>query len=153
DRQISIFITRDLLKAYESIKENSFETKYANLNTVNIYIRNNPTEISYSDPPNIVISDPAELGSLIVHELTHNLFGHGKNFGSTKVLLNEGFANYMEYKYGTGIDFSLEESVKLYLSMDKNIPLTKLIKEEYYTGGGTDLFDADETDEVDSYLR
>jgi len=63
----------------------------------------------------------------LVHELTHSLLGYGNNFDvSMGYLTQEGFATYMEDKYGKQKSYS-HQVMKYLIDSNKSISINKLI--------------------------
>ncbi len=63
----------------------------------------------------------------LVHELTHSLLGYGNNFdASSGYFAQEGFASYMEDKYGKQQLYS-HKLMKYFIDSNKLIPISKLI--------------------------
>ena len=63
----------------------------------------------------------------LVHELTHTLLGYGDNFGTNRgYLTQEGFAVYMEDKYGKQKQYS-HQIMKHLIDINKTISINKLV--------------------------
>lgn len=95
-------IKEELLHAYTYI-EQSIHTNYVPSNKINVLLLEGH-EASWGLRSEIKLYNIRENKYPLVHELTHSLLGYGEYFDTSKgYFTQEGFATYMENKYGRQI--------------------------------------------------
>ncbi|MGE7696469.1 hypothetical protein ACQKNC_20630 [Lysinibacillus sp. NPDC094177] len=118
-------IKEELLKAYEEI-QNSIHTAYVPSERINVFL-NEGNEVSWGLRSELQLYDIKEDQYPLVHELTHSVVGYGNNFDKSRgYFTQEGFATYMEDKYGKNESYS-HKLLKYYIDSNKFIPISKLI--------------------------
>lgn len=92
-------IKEELLTAYDVI-QNSIQTAYVPSDKINVYL-NKGDLTSLGLASRIELYGVKEDRYPLIHELTHSLLGYGKDFDtSSGYFTQEGFASYLEEKYG-----------------------------------------------------
>lgn len=121
-------IKKEILDAYNVIND-TIHTNYEPAERISILmLRGNADSSGYREE--VKLYSILEGKYPLVHELTHTLLGYGENFdGSNGFLVQEGFAIYMEEKYGKQLTFP-HKYMRYFLDTNKNIPLYKLIDKE-----------------------
>lgn len=118
-------IKEELLDAYDDI-QNSIHTDYAPSERLNVFL-NEGNQASWGLRSELKLYSIEENQYPLVHELTHSLLGYGNNFDSSMgYLTQEGFATYMEDKYGKQKSHS-HKIMKYFFDINKSIPISKLI--------------------------
>ncbi|EON72385.1 hypothetical protein [Lysinibacillus sphaericus] len=118
-------IKDELLNAYDKI-QNSIHTGYVPSERINVYL-NVGNEHSWGLRSELKLYGIQENQYPLVHELTHSLLGYGNNFdASSGYFTQEGFASYMEDKYGKQQSYS-HKVMKYFIDSNKLIPISKLI--------------------------
>ncbi|MFY0517773.1 hypothetical protein ACOMCU_08050 [Lysinibacillus sp. UGB7] len=118
-------IKDELLNAYDEI-QNSIHTGYVPSERINVYL-NVGNEHSWGLRSELKLYGIQENQYPLVHELTHSLLGYGNNFdASSGYFTQEGFASYMEDKYGKQQSYS-HKVMKYFIDSNKLIPISKLI--------------------------
>lgn len=123
-------IKMEILRGYNNIKNHSIKTDYIPSNKLNIFLLNGNKD-SWGLKNELKLYFPTSWYDKIpiVHELTHSLLGYGNNFDTSKgYLTQEGFAGYMENRYGKQ-KIPVHKVMKYLVNSHKNIPLYKLIDE------------------------
>lgn len=123
-------IKLEILSGYNNIINHSIKTDYVPSNKINIFLLKG-NEMSWGLRNELKLYYPTSWYDKIpiVHELTHTLLGHGNNFETSKgYLTQEGFADYMENRYGKQ-KLPVHKVMKYLINSHKNIPLYKLIDE------------------------
>ncbi|WP_316571013.1 hypothetical protein [Neobacillus sp. YIM B06451] len=118
-------VKKELLEAYDDIKQ-TIQTDYTPSKKINIHLLEG-REFSKGLRADIKLYGVRNGSHPLVHELTHTLLGYGDNSDSSRGYLSqEGFAVYMENRFGKQ-KYPIHKVMKLFLSMEKSIPLNKLI--------------------------
>ncbi|MFJ7737427.1 hypothetical protein ACIQ2D_14030 [Lysinibacillus sp. NPDC097287] len=118
-------IKDELLNAYDEI-QNSIHTAYVPSETIDVFL-NEGNQVSWGLKSKIILYGIKENQYPLVHELTHSLLGYGNNFDSSRgYLTQEGFATYMEDKYGKSKS-NAHKLMKYFIDSNKLIPISKLI--------------------------
>ena len=118
-------IKDELLKAYDEI-QNSIHTTYVPSERINVFL-NEGNEISWGLKSELQLYDIKENRYPLVHELTHSLLGYGNNFDKSRgYFTQEGFATFMEDKYGKNESYS-HKLMKYFIDSNKIMPISKLI--------------------------
>ncbi|WP_059173324.1 hypothetical protein [Bacillus sp. FJAT-27445] len=117
-------IKDELVAAYDVINT-SIATDYVPSERINVYLMEG-NEISSGYRERLNLYSIKEDKYPLVHELTHTLLGYGDNNG---FLTQEGYADYMENKYGKQkMDF--HRVMRHFIDSNKKIPLTNLMDPE-----------------------
>lgn len=115
----------ELLQAYNDIRQ-IIKTGYTPSKTINVHLLEGEG-ISWGLKADIKLYGVRNGKYPLVHELTHTILGYGDNFDSSRgYLTQEGFADYMENRFGKQ-KYPIHKVMKLFLNMGKSIPLHKLI--------------------------
>jgi len=120
-------IKDEILTAYDDI-QNSIHTDYVPSERINVFL-NEGNGTSWGLASKIELYGVKEDQYPLVHEMTHSLLGYGENFKKNSgygYFTQEGFASYMENKYGKGDSYS-HLFVKSFIDSNKLIPISKLI--------------------------
>lgn len=118
-------IKDELLNAYDEI-QNSIHTTYVPSERINVFL-NEGNETSWGLKSELQLYDIKENQYPLVHELTHSLLGYGNNFDKSRgYFTQEGFATYMEEKYGKNGAYS-HKFMKYLIDINKLLPISKLI--------------------------
>ncbi|MGY3188877.1 peptidase MA family metallohydrolase [Lysinibacillus sp. TE18511] len=120
-------IKDEILTAYDDIQD-SIHTDYVPSERINVYL-NEGNEISWGLRSKILLYGIREDRYPLVHELTHSLLGYGNNFEKSSgygYFTPEGFATYMEEKYGKINSYS-HQFMKSFIDTNKLIPIRNLI--------------------------
>lgn len=118
-------IKEELLNAYDEI-QNSIHTTYDPSERINVFL-NEGNGVSWGLKSELQLYDIKENQYPLVHELTHSLLGYGNNFDTSRgYFTQEGFATYMEDKYGKSESYS-HKFMKYFIDSNKFIPISKLI--------------------------
>ncbi|MGE8000066.1 hypothetical protein ACQKOF_15555 [Lysinibacillus sp. NPDC093190] len=118
-------IKGELLNAYDEI-QNSIHTTYVPSERINVFL-NEGNELSWGLKSELQLYDIKENQYPLVHELTHSLLGYGNNFDKSRgYFTQEGFATYMEDKYGKNESYA-HKLMKYFIDSNKFIPISKLI--------------------------
>ncbi|MFJ7983087.1 peptidase MA family metallohydrolase [Lysinibacillus xylanilyticus] len=120
-------IKDEILTAYDDI-QNSIHTDYVPSERINVFL-NEGYGMSWGLASKIELYGVKEDQYPLVHEMTHSLLGYGENFKKSSgygYFTQEGFASYMENKYGKG-DSNSHLFVKSFIDSNKLIPISKLI--------------------------
>ncbi|MEH7393471.1 hypothetical protein V7149_22380 [Bacillus sp. JJ1503] len=118
-------IKQELLNAYNDIQK-SIQTNYVPSERINIFL-NEWNQASWGLRSELKLYAIRENQYPLVHELTHSLIGYGNNFDSSMgYLTQEGFATYMEDKYGKQKSYS-HQIMKYLIDSNKTISINKLI--------------------------
>lgn len=118
-------IKDELLTAYEVI-QNSIQTAYVPSDKINVYL-NEGDLASLGLASRIELYGVKEDRYPLIHELTHSLLGYGKDFDtSSGYFTQEGFASYLEEKYGENKTYP-HKLVKYFMDANKLIPISNLI--------------------------
>ncbi|MFJ5788867.1 hypothetical protein ACIP9G_02170 [Lysinibacillus sp. NPDC093197] len=122
-------IKEEILAAYEVIK-NSIHTTYVPSDRIQIFL-NEGNQNSWGFAKEILLYDIKDDRYPLVHEMTHSILGYGNNFDtSSGYFTQEGFADYMEQKYGNTTIHS-HQIMKHFIDSNKLIPISKLIDTNY----------------------
>jgi len=118
-------IKDELLNAYDEI-QNSIYTPYVPSERITVFL-NEGNEISWGLRSELQLYDIKENQYPLVHELTHSLLGYGNNFDKSRgYFTQEGFATYMDAKYGKS-ESNSDKLMKYFIDSNKFIPISKLI--------------------------
>ncbi|MBN6885644.1 hypothetical protein ACUXCC_001594 [Cytobacillus horneckiae] len=126
-------VEKEVLEAYDIIHQKLQVDDVSPL-TIKIIVEKDRSATCYKNNMNeMTIS---ENNDLVVHKLTHILLGYGLNFdASNGYLTQEGFAIYMESKYGKqsfpNFGISEHKMMKYLIDSNKEIPLSELIDGQY----------------------
>ncbi|NRG46830.1 hypothetical protein HRF87_18965 [Bacillus sp. CRN 9] len=126
-------VEKEVLEAYDIIHQKLQVDDVSPL-TIKIFVEKDRSATCYKNNMNeMTIS---ENNDLVVHKLTHILLGYGLNFdASNGYLTQEGFAIYMESKYGKqsfpNFGISEHKMMKYLIDSNKDIPLSELIDGQY----------------------
>lgn len=126
-------VEKEVLEAYDIIHQKLQVDDVSPL-TIKIFVEKDRSATCYKNNMNeMTIS---ENNDLVVHKLTHILLGYGLNFdASNGYLTQEGFAIYMESKYGKqsfpNFGISEHKMMKYLIDSNKEIPLSELIDGQY----------------------
>ena len=128
-------IKEEILTAYEVIQK-SIQTTYVPSKKISVFL-NEGNQISWGLASKIELYSLEEGQYPLVHEMTHSLLGYGNNFDtSSGYFTQEGFATYMEDKYGKQKS-NFHKLLKYFIDINKYIPISKLM----------------DPNETDSYFR
>ncbi|MBG9452962.1 hypothetical protein ABE61_02410 [Lysinibacillus sphaericus] len=118
-------IKEELLKAYDDI-QNSIHTAYVPSERINVFL-NEGNGVDWGLKSELQLYNIKENQYPLVHELTHSLLGYGNNFDKSRgYFTQEGFATFMEDKYGKNKSYS-HMLMKYFIDSNKIIPISKLI--------------------------
>lgn len=118
-------IKKEILTAYEVINS-SIQTTYVPSERIQIFL-NEGSQISWGFAKEIQLYDIKDDRYPLVHEMTHSLLGYGNNFDtSSGYFTQEGFASYMEQKYGNN-KINSHRLMKYFMDSNKLIPIIKLM--------------------------
>lgn len=126
-------VEKEILEAYDIIHQELQVDDVSPL-TIKIFVEKDRSATCYKNNMNeMTIS---ENNDLVVHKLTHILLGYGLNFdASNGYLTQEGFAIYMESKYGKqsfpNFGISEHKMMKYLIDSNKEIHLSELIDGQY----------------------
>ncbi|GLC88927.1 hypothetical protein [Lysinibacillus piscis] len=129
-RQQKVELIKDeLVAAYDAIR-NSIQTDYVPAERINVYL-NEGYGMSWGLRSEVQLYGITKGQYPLVHELTHSLlgYGYGNNFEKRDgygYFTPEGFASYMEDKFGKGDSYS-HQLVKFFIDSHKLMPISKLI--------------------------
>ncbi len=122
-------IKEEILAAYEVIKS-SIQTTYVPSERIQIFL-NEGSQMSWGFAKEIQLYDIKDDRYPLVHEMTHSLLGYGNNFDtSSGYFTQEGFASYMEQKYGND-KINSHRLTKYFMDSNKLIPIIKLMDMNY----------------------
>lgn len=118
-------LKEELLKAYDDI-QNSIHTAYVPSERINVFL-NEGNGVDWGLKSELQLYNIKENQYPLVHELTHSLLGYGNNFDKSRgYFTQEGFATFMEDKYGENKSYS-HMLMKYFIDSNKIIPISKLI--------------------------
>jgi len=122
-------IKEEILAAYEVMKS-SIQTTYVPSERIQIFL-NEGSQMSWGFAKEIQLYDIKDDRYPLVHEMTHSLLGYGNNFDtSSGYFTQEGFASYMEQKYGND-KINSHRLMKYFMDSNKLIPIIKLMDMNY----------------------
>ncbi|MFC0416989.1 hypothetical protein ACFFHH_16325 [Cytobacillus solani] len=129
-------LTDEIIDSTEIIL-NTVKTDYKPSEKIYVYLQNGQG-ISAGFRNNIKLFSVNEEKYPLVHELTHTLLGYGENFNSVAgYITQEGLGVYMQTEYGKpsfpNYGLSEHKLMKYLINSDRDIPLFKLIEDEYYS--------------------
>ncbi|MFU8647062.1 peptidase MA family metallohydrolase [Lysinibacillus sp. fkY74-1] len=114
----------ELLIAYHDI-QNSIQTDYVPSERIKVYL-NAGNDLSWGLRSEIYLYGVKSNFYPLVHELTHSILGYGNNFdASNGYFTQEGFATYMEDKYGKSS--YTNQFVKSFIDSNTLLPISNLI--------------------------
>jgi hypothetical protein len=117
-------IKKELIDAYNDVYQ-SIETDYLPSERINVFLKEGD-EDSWGLKTELKLYSIRNNKYPLVHELTHSLRGYGVNFDTSNgYFTQEGFATYMENKYGKQV-VPVHKVMKTFINSNENIPLYKL---------------------------